>query len=78
MFQRGQIVLAKAGKEKGCFMVVLKAEERYVLLADGNHRSLLSPKLKNTVHVQKTNRVLKEEQLATDKKIRAALKEYAD
>ena len=76
MFQRGQIVLAKAGKEKGSFLIVLKQEGRMLYLADGKQRTISRPKLKNKAHAAKTRRIVPEEELETDKKIRTALRNF--
>ena len=74
--QRGQIVLSKAGKEKGSFSVVLKLEGKYLSLADGKLRTLEKPKKKSVKHIQLTNSFLEENELETNKKIRKALQKF--
>lgn len=75
MFKVGQIVMSKAGKEKDKFLVVIGYEGKFLKLVDGKLRPLSKPKLKNEIHVQKTNMYLTDEQLVTDKKIRTALQD---
>lgn len=52
---KGTIVFSKAGRDKGKAMVVLEAEENFLLLADGEGRTLARPKKKKLKHVQPTN-----------------------
>ncbi|MCL1845578.1 MAG: KOW domain-containing RNA-binding protein [Defluviitaleaceae bacterium] len=54
-WRRGAIVFSKAGRDKGLAMVVLEAEENYLLLADGKSRVLDRPKRKKIKHVQPTH-----------------------
>jgi len=56
-FQIGQIVISKAGKDKGDALVVLAVEGEYLLLCDGLARPLERPKRKKIKHVQPTNSV---------------------
>lgn len=72
-FEKGTVVVSKAGRDKGCFMVVLDEADGYVMVADGKERPLERPKRKNPRHLQKTNRRLSLEQL-TNKKLRTALR----
>jgi ribosomal protein L14E/L6E/L27E len=79
----GQIVRVKAGREKGLFMVVTGVvDENFILLSDGDHRKIISPKKKKIKHVLKTNTVCPEVAAAltddsiTDKMIRNALSKF--
>lgn len=72
-FEKGTVVISKAGRDKGYFMVVLDEAEGCVIVADGKERPLDRPKRKNPKHLQKTNRKLSLEQL-TDKKLRTFLR----
>ena len=72
-FEKGTVVISKAGRDKGYFMVVLDETDGYVIVADGKERPLDRPKRKNPRHLQKTNITLSLEQL-TDKKLRTALR----
>jgi len=55
--QVGQIVISKAGRDKGAAFVVTKLEGDYALLVDGKSRRLDNPKRKKTKHLQPTNYV---------------------
>ena len=46
------LVQATAGREQGKYFFVLATEEDFLLLADGKHRRLESPKRKRARHVQ--------------------------
>ena len=72
-FEKGTVVVSKAGRDKGYVMVVLDETEGYVIVADGKERPLDRPKRKNPKHLQKTGRKLGLEQM-TDKKLRTALR----
>lgn len=53
----GEIVISKAGRDKGRSLIVLSlVDEHYVLLVDGDLRPLEKPKKKKIIHLQKTNR----------------------
>jgi large subunit ribosomal protein L14e len=48
----GQVVLAKAGRDKGkLFVIVGKIDEEYVLIANGTNRSIDKPKKKKIKHL---------------------------
>ncbi len=73
--KRGQVVRSKAGRDQGSFMAVLGAEPQWAVLADGKGRPLERPKRKKLMHLSPTLTVLSEEALATNRKLRAALRE---
>ena len=62
MLSIGQVVYSKNGRDAGrCFLVaglVTGAEGEYLLLVDGERRTLDKYKKKKLKHVQKTNTVL--------------------
>ena len=72
-FEKGTVVISRAGRDKGYFMVALDETDGYIIVADGKERPLDRPKRKNPKHLQKTNRKLSLEQL-TDKKLRTVLR----
>lgn len=72
-FEKGNVVISKAGRDKGYFMAVVGEEKGYPLVADGKERPLERPKRKNPKHLQKTNFNIDLEQL-TDKKLRTYLR----
>lgn len=55
IIEEGSIVWAKAGRDKGKFFVVLKADKHYCFIADGKTRKLMAPKKKNRIHLSGTN-----------------------
>ena len=70
--QRGAVVIAAAGKEKGGFYVVTEViDDRYVLIADGRRRPIEKPKKKNFAHLRRTNTVIDE--ISTNRQLRKAL-----
>ena len=57
MIQPGDIVISKAGRDKGRPLIVLEnIDENFVLLVDGDLRPLEKPKKKKLLHLQRTNR----------------------
>lgn len=68
--------MSKAGKEKGRFFVVTEIKDNMLFLCDGKLRPLEKPKAKKVIHIMATKVILPEESLATDRKIRLALKKY--
>jgi len=81
--REGQLVISKAGRDKGRFFLIYKVEdEQRVYMVDGKLRTLDRPKLKKVKHLAFTNtrmegfeRGLKEEALS-DKDIREYIKAY--
>jgi len=60
VFEVGQIVYSKAGRDKGLAFVVISIKDNYLYLVDGIVRKLEKPKMKKIMHIQKTN-VISEE-----------------
>ncbi len=75
-FKRGLVVKNKAGHERNQFFVVLECNDSYAYISDGRHRKLENLKKKNLKHLFVTNKILPEEFLTTNRKIREALREY--
>ena len=48
----GDLVVSRAGRDKGRPFVVLRAEEEFVYLVDGDLRRLDKPKKKKRMHVK--------------------------
>jgi len=62
VFNLGQIVISRKGKDSGTWYVVIgidEAEDR-VIVADGIKRTLAHPKPKNPKHLQVVNRCFEE------------------
>ncbi len=72
----GMIVRSRAGRDKGKFLAVIKADEEFVYLADGKERKLEKPKKKRIKHVAFTNTVIDTDNL-TDKKLRSVIMEFS-
>ena len=51
--QKGDVVVATAGKEKNQIFVVLSVDENYCFLDDGDRLKISKPKKKSLKHVQK-------------------------
>lgn len=75
--ERGRIVCSKAGRDKGCFMVVIKVSQGRVFVADGKSRNLEKPKAKNPLHLAVTRSLLDKNIILTNKSISSALHDFA-
>ena len=56
-FSVGQVVISKAGRDKGDMFIVYNIEGEYLFLVDGKGRPLDNPKKKKIKHIQPTNTV---------------------
>ncbi len=72
-FCKGELVVGTAGREKDRLMCVIAVDENYVYVCDGKERPLENPKRKNPKHVIKTDKVISESGLKTDRALRKAL-----
>ncbi len=72
--EKANVVFSVAGHDKGSLMVVLAEEGKYAVVVDGKHRKLCKPKIKNIKHISKTDFVLKNEDLLSNRTIRRALR----
>ena len=78
----GKVVLSKAGRDKNhLYIVVRKIHNDYVLVADGNIRTINKPKKKNVKHIEVEHDINEEIKLSilnddksTDLKIKRLLK----
>ena len=74
--ERGTVVIAEAGKEKGGLYVVTEViGDRLVLIADGRRRPLEKPKRKNVLHLRRTNTVIGE--ISTNRQLRIFLNQFS-
>ena len=71
--ENGRVVLCLAGRDKGTFAAVVGSTANTVLIADGKHRPLENPKMKNLKHVKVTAYRLNNSDMATDRGLRRAL-----
>lgn len=75
--ERGSIVLAIAGHDKGIYHVVLElTADGFALVADGKLRTTEKPKKKNLKHLAVLNHRIAETELKTNKSIRKQLFVY--
>ncbi|MDE6592928.1 MAG: KOW domain-containing RNA-binding protein [Oscillospiraceae bacterium] len=71
----GRIVRSAAGRDKGKFLVVVAADDEFVMVADGKERRLGNLKRKRLKHVKFTNTVIDMTDI-TDKKLRRLTGEW--
>ena len=55
--QKGSIVIARAGRDKGGCFVVLERDGEFALIADGKRRRVERPKRKKLIHLSATSSV---------------------
>ena len=72
----GMIVCSISGRDKGCYMMITKVNDKRVLVADGKKRRLDNPKPKNQKHLIATDTSLDIEKVSTNKLLTRALKNY--
>ncbi len=68
-----QIVCSRAGRDKGRLQAVVAYDGDYLLVCDGKEHPLSRPKRKNPKHLLFTEQYLGENQLKSNKSLRAAL-----
>ena len=69
----GQIVLSKAGKDRGSFYAIVLEDEEFAFIADGRLRKVEKPKRKRKKHLAPTKTILEKDALETNGKLREAL-----
>ena len=78
--KEGLIVRSKAGRDKGGLFVILKLENEYAYIADGDLRKVDRPKKKKLRHLQLSGHEadldLRSE--LRDRQVREALAEYSE
>lgn len=77
-WRRGQVARSLAGHDKGIFLAVLEVAPPYAVVADGKARPLERPKRKKLFHLAPTGPALPEEALETNRKLRNALRPFAE
>ena len=83
MYNIGQIVFSKCGRDKGMAFMIVDIDENFLYIADGKLRKLSKPKKKKFKHIQAVNKIDPEIQkkienglYLKDSDIRTALKDY--
>ena len=74
---KGSVVISKAGRDKGYYLAVTEITDDGVYVCDGKERPVERPKKKNPLHLAKTRFVLSEENTATNRSLKKALKEIS-
>lgn len=74
----GNVVLAKAGKEKGQLFVIVALDDKYAYLSDGKRLKKDKPKKKSLKHIQKfTNNSLSESEiLDQNERVNARIRKF--
>jgi ribosomal protein L14E/L6E/L27E len=72
----GQIVLSKAGKDRGSFYAIVLEDEEFAFIADGRLRKVEKPKRKRKKHLAFTKTVLDQDALETNGKLVKALSKF--
>ena len=55
--EQGDLVISKAGRDKGEIFLVVSIENDYVLIVNGRSRKVLTPKKKNEKHLRRVTTV---------------------
>ena len=85
MYQKGQIVFSKCGRDKGRAFIVYDYNDDYVFIVDGDLRKLEKPKKKKKIHIQISKHIdeeirnkIEDELYLLNSDIRKALAKYND
>ncbi len=85
MYQKGQIVFSKCGRDKGRAFIVYDYNDDYVFIVDGDLRKLEKPKKKKKIHIQISKHIdeeirnkIENELYLLNSDIRKALAKYND
>ncbi len=73
--EKGSIVKASAGRDKGGFFVVLDTDGEFAYIADGRTRRIECPKKKKLIHLCATNTVI-EGSLETNPQIKKIISQF--
>lgn len=75
MLEKGRIVISAAGRDKGALLAVVGSDGDRVLVCDGRERKLQKPKLKNAKHLKKTPFIIEIDSMATNLRLKKALRQ---
>lgn len=73
MFERGEIVISTAGRDKTELLAVTSADADAVFVCNGKDRPLHNPKRKNPRHVAPIGARVDDEAMRSDRSLRKAL-----
>lgn len=74
---KGRVVRALAGRDKGTFFAIIDIDGKFVKIADGKTRKLCNPKTKSLKHLALTNTVINIDGIS-DKQLRKVLSAFND
>ncbi len=75
-FKAGQIVKAKAGRDKDGFFIIKEIDGQYAYIVNGKSRKVDSPKKKKLIHLAPTARVVQD--FNTNREVIRILSEFQD
>lgn len=75
-FKTGQIVKAKAGRDKNGFFIIKEIDGQYAYIVNGKSRKVESPKKKKLIHLAPTERVVQD--FNTNREVIRILSEFQD
>ena len=73
-FKTGQIVKAKAGRDKDGFFIIIGLDGAYALIADGKRRRVEDPKRKKLIHLAPTKTTA--QKFATNREVKRVLSDF--
>ena len=71
--EKGQVVMSKAGHDKGDLLLAVGLKGDRILVCDGRQRKLEKPKEKNPKHLVFTSAVLSPEEYSSNHRLRKTL-----
>ena len=84
-FKIGDIVISKAGRDKDRFFIVIKTEDIFCFVCDGDLRKIVKPKKKKMKHLKSAGEnssyisdKLKNEGKVTNAELRRAISEFLE
>ena len=75
-FKTGQIVKAKAGRDKDGFFIIKEIDGQYAYIINGKSRKVDSPKKKKLIHLAPTSRVVQD--FNTNREVIRILSDFQD
>lgn len=72
---KGQIVRAKAGRDKGGYFVVFILDDAFAYICDGKSRKVEKLKKKKYIHLEPTKTIV-EKELKTNREVKKVLREF--
>ncbi len=70
----GRVVKSLRGRDKNSYLAVVGNDNGRILVCDGHERPIERPKRKNEKHLLKSSIVLDDQAMATNRKLRRALR----